>query len=157
MNTEFSSCTKETLHSLINRAKKGKIDLNDYWKIGDERSIIISKDKVANLKEDLEIRCVLARISKYGLNQKIDVISNIFHVPDEFRTELSHLLVETIKEEFGQDEIVHELIPQYCVNDAKWTSEQTPQLYGSVNLDDIKWNIGKKRTVPDFLDKFGVV
>lgn len=157
MNPNFSNCTKEAIHDLINRAKIGEIDLNEYWKVGDVRYITISKDEIENLKEDVVVVCTLMNITKAGVNQRIIVDSRIWHVPEENRTRVVPLIVKAIREEFGQDRIEYDLMPEYCVNDAKWTSEQNPQLYGSVNFDDIKWNIGKKRTVPDFLDKFGVV
>ena len=158
MNTDFSNCTKETLHYLINRAKIGEIDLNEYWKVGDERYITISKDKVENLEEDIEVSCSIAYIKEHGVDQQIVLFTRVTsYVPIEMRGKVCKLLPKVMKEEFGREPQNETILVPYFVNDTKWTSEQNSQLYGSVNFKDIKWNIGKKRTVPDFLDKFGVV
>jgi len=163
MNTDFSNCTKETLQDLINRAKVGEIDLNEYWKVGDERYITISKDEIENLEEDVEVSCSIAYIKEHGVDQQIILFTRVpTYIPIEMRGEVCKLLPKVMKEEFGREPQNETILVPYFVNESKldetkWTSEKNPQLYGSVNFEDIKWNIGKKRTVPDFLDKFGIV
>ena len=158
MDTNFSTCTKETLYSLVSRAKIGEIDLNEYWNIGDERYVTISKDKVENLEEDVIISYSITYIKERGVDQQIVLFTRVTsYVPIKMRGEVCNLLPKVMKEEFGREPQNETILVPYFVNETKWISEKNPQLYGSVNFEDIKWNIGKKRTVPDFLDKFGVV
>lgn len=69
MNRTFSDCPVDELKQMVSDAKQGKIDLNDYWNVGNMREVKIQKE-VPNITNKSVIFRIM-NISDKGVGQTV--------------------------------------------------------------------------------------
>ena len=137
MNTDFNSCSTEELQALIKKAKKGELDLHEYWNIGDIRTVMIPKSKMSKtVTNDIRVDCSIEYIGECGRDQQLGIQAHIDELPSDLQADVRDLLPEVIKAEFGRRE---------------------PLSRNLIRFEDVKWTSIENRTVPDVSKKFGIV
>ena len=153
--TEFSTCSIETLQSLINNSKAGRIDLRDYWSIGDTRIVAIPESMQRPFIKETEVEFRVIDISNAGEGQTVtfdySTPMNVSHYrsSEEVREYIKQLIIDLAKSQFGLepstlrlDSVENSSYPSRSWSDSKtaWTQDsffkeippETKAIFGAI-------------------------